>query len=198
MLDSVPYDAILNANNNDFSVRALPRYYFDKAKVIVSFGADFLANWGDNSYATDYVNGRNPKSGKMSKHYQIETNLSLTGSNADMRIQIKPSEQKYLLSNLYRSLDGSKSDVRLSKIVKHLKSNKGSSIVVSDSTDEKVQRIVNAINHKLGNYSNTIDITKPSYLKQGDSQKVLSLINQMKQGNISALGSKNATTKHSL
>ena len=101
MLDSVPYDAMLNANNNDFGVRALPRYYFDKAKVIVSFGADFLANWGDNSYATDYVNGRDPKSGKMSKHYQIETNLSLTGSNADMRIQIKPSEQKYLLSNLY-------------------------------------------------------------------------------------------------
>ena len=198
MLDSVPYDAILNANKNDFGVRALPRYYFDKAKVIVSFGADFLANWGDNSYATDYVNGRNPKSGQMSKHYQIETNLSLTGSNADMRIQIKPSEQKYLLSNLYRSLDGSKSDVRLSKIVKHLKSNKGSSIVVSDSTDEKVQRIVNAINHKLGNYSNTIDITKPSYLKQGDSKKVLSLINQMKQGDISALITYNINPSYTL
>ena len=46
----------------------------------------------------------------MSKHYQIETNLSLTGSNADQRIQIKPSEQDYLLSNLLQGIYGKKVD----------------------------------------------------------------------------------------
>ena len=45
--------------------------------------------------------GRNPKTGKMSKHYQLETNLSLTGSNADKRIKIKPSEHSSLNYNLF-------------------------------------------------------------------------------------------------
>ena len=77
MYDSISYDGILRANETAFGVRAIPKYCFDKANVIVSFGADFLGNWADNEYSTDYVKGRNPKSNKMSKHYQIETNLSL-------------------------------------------------------------------------------------------------------------------------
>ena len=40
----------------------------------------------------------------MSKHYQFESNLSLSGPNADKRIIIKPSEQKILLSDLYLAL----------------------------------------------------------------------------------------------
>ena len=133
MLDSVPYDSILNANNIDFGIRALPKYSFDKANVVVSFGADFLGNWGVNNYATDYIKARDPKSEKMCKHYQIETNLSLSGSNADKRIAIKPSEQAYLLSNLYAALNGNKADNRLKNIVRDLKNNIGKSIVISDS-----------------------------------------------------------------
>ena len=61
--------------------------------MIVSFGADFIGNWGFPENEGDYVRGRNPKNGKMSKHYQIESTLTLTGSNADERIQIKPSKE---------------------------------------------------------------------------------------------------------
>ena len=56
------------------------------------------------------LKGRNPKNKKMSKHYQIESTLTLTGSNADERIPIKPSEQAGLLSNLYNALNGKTSD----------------------------------------------------------------------------------------
>ena len=35
--------------------KVAPIYSFDKADVIVSFGADFYANWMANDYATDYV-----------------------------------------------------------------------------------------------------------------------------------------------
>ena len=59
----------------------------------------------------------------MSKHYQLETNLSLSGSNADKRIQIKPSEQGYLISSLHDAVQGKDFDSRLSHIVKALKSN---------------------------------------------------------------------------
>jgi molybdopterin-containing oxidoreductase family iron-sulfur binding subunit len=189
MYDSIPYDGILNANETTFGLRALPSYHFDKANTIVSFGADFIGNWLNNDYSTDYVAGRNPKNGKMSKHYQIESNLSLTGSNADKRIAIKPSEQKALISELYNSLvnDTSSKDKRLHEMVEKLKNNKGKSIVVCDSNDVNTQIIINNINSILGNYKNTIAIQKPSYYRQGDTRKVENLILQMQSSKIGAL-----------
>ena len=189
MYDSVPYDGILNANEESFGLRAIPSYYFSKANVIVSFGADFIGNWLNNDYSTDYVAGRNPKNGTMSKHYQIETNLSLSGSNADKRIVIKPSEQKVLLSDLYSSLSSGSDpkDKRLLEIVKKLKSNKGRSIIVCDSNDKENQLIVNGINAFLGNYDQTMSMAMPSYIRQGNTAKVNSLIKQMSNNEIGAL-----------
>ncbi len=188
MIDSIPYDGILNANKANFGVRAIPEYHFDKANVIVSFGADFIGNWGANDYSNDYIKGRNPKNNKMSRHYQLETNMSLTGANADYRIQIKPSEQEDLLRQLYKALKGDNIvDSRLEKILKELISNKGSSIVVSDSNSKDIQIMVNAINNELTNYGRTIDISNPSYLKQGDSKKMTALLEDINKGNVGAL-----------
>ena len=63
---------------------------------------------GLNSIPKDYVKGRDPKNGKMSQHYQFETNLSLTGANADYRTPIKPSEQEDLLYKVYQGVKGVK------------------------------------------------------------------------------------------
>lgn len=131
-MDAVSSHGMLEANLASFGVRALPTYHFDKADVIVSFGADFIGNWGHPNNEADYSKGRNPKSGKMSKHYQVESTLTLTGSNADERLQIKPSEQAGLLSNLYNALNGGTADSRITKMVSSLKSAK-SSIVVCNS-----------------------------------------------------------------
>ena len=197
-MDSISYDGMLEANQFAFGVRALPNYSFDKADVVVSFGADFLGNWLNCDYASDYASNRNPESGKMSKHYQIESALSLSGSNADERIQIKPSEQSGLLTNLYNALSGSKADSRILKIVGDLLASKGKSIVISNSNDVKVQTLVNAINDKLGNYENTITLTRPSYLKQGNNKDVAALIKDMNNGNISALFTHNVNPAYTL
>ena len=197
MIDSTPYDGILDANKDSFGVRLTPDYHFDKANVIVSFGADFLANWMANDYATDYVNGRKPKSGKMSKHYQIESNMSLTGANADNRIQIKPSEQGYLISSLFDGINGKKYDSRLTSIIKALKANKSKSIVVSNSNDKNVQLLINAINNSLNNYDSTISISKPSYLKQGSSKDLEKLVSKMKSGKVEALITYNVNPSYS-
>ena len=198
MIDSTPYDGILDANKDSFGVRLTPDYHFDKANVIVSFGADFLANWMANDYAKDYVNGRKPKSGKMSKHFQIETNLSLTGANADNRIQIKPSEQGYLISSLLDGINGKKYDSRLTSIIKALKANKSKSIVVSNSNDKNVQLLVNAINNVLNNYDSTISLSKPSYLKQGSTKDLEKLVSEMKSGKVEALITYNVNPSYSL
>ena len=207
MIDSTPHDGILDANMDSFGIRLAPTYSFDKTNVIVSFGADFLANWMANEYATDYVKGRNPKSGKMSKHYQIETNLSLSGANADNRIRIKPSEQGFLISSLYDGIQGKNIDLSSSskyiqdvfpKIIKDLKSNLSKSIVISNSNDKNIQLLVNAINQKLGNYDSTISIKNPTNLKQGSTNKLDNLLSDMKAGNIAALITYNVNPSYSL
>ena len=186
-VDSISYQGILEANSETFGIRRMPNYYFEKADVIVSFGADFIANWGGNpNYECNYVKGRNPKSGKMSKHFQIESTLTLTGSNADYRIQIKPSEQSGLIYNLYNSLKGSSPDPRLKNIVKALKGAK-SSIVLSNSNDKKVQLLVNSINQMLGNYKSTIDMKNYSNLRKGNDKDFDTLVKDMNEGKIKAI-----------
>ena len=196
-MDAISHHGMLEANKSTFGVRALPTYNFDKADVIVSFGADFLGNWGSSDYATDYATGRNPKNKKMSKHYQIESTLTLTGSNADERIPIKPSEQAGLLSNLYNALNGKNSDNRITKIVSSLQSAK-SSIVVCNSNDKDVQLLVNAINNFLGNYKSTIDMSNPSYLRKGNDEDVATLVSDMNAGNIDALITYNVNPSYTL
>ena len=196
-MDALSYHGILEANLETFGVRAMPTYDFENSDVIVSFGADFLANWGDPNNERDYAQGRNPKSGRMSKHYQIESTLTLTGSNADERLQIRPSEQAGLLFNLYKALSGGDPDSRIARIVKSLK-NSEKSIVVCNSNDKKVQLLVNSINQKLGNFSTTIDMNNPSYLRQGNDEDVESLVSEMNEGKVDAIITYNVNPSYTL
>ncbi|MFN4257309.1 MAG: TAT-variant-translocated molybdopterin oxidoreductase, partial [Saprospiraceae bacterium] len=95
--DPVSAAALLEANRQCYGIAALPSYRFDKAMSIVSFGADFLGTWiSPIEYARDYAKNRklhDLRNARMSRHYQVESNMSLTGSNADNRILVKPSEQ---------------------------------------------------------------------------------------------------------
>jgi hypothetical protein len=95
--DAVSYTGIIQANQNSFGKAVLPHYNFDKADIIVSFGADFLGTWiSGEEFTRQYVSNRNNKSlesKKMSRHIQFESGMSLTGTNADVRIAIKPSEE---------------------------------------------------------------------------------------------------------
>ena len=197
-MDAVSYSGMLDANEASFGVRVLPTYSFDKAEVIVSFGADFLGNWLSTDHAKQYVTARNPKNGKMAKHYQVESTLSLTGSNADDRVQIKPSEQAGLLSNLYSALNGGTADSRIAKMANDLANNAGKSIVVCNSNDAQVQTLVNAINNKLGNYENTMSLSNPSYLKQGNDAEVAALLEEMNAGKIAALITYNVNPSYTL
>ena len=57
---------------------------------MVSFQADFLGDYNASSLETSYAAARKP-SEKMLRHVQVESNMSLTGANADTRIILKPS-----------------------------------------------------------------------------------------------------------
>ena len=85
--DAVSYSAMREANLKNFGAAILPSYDFSKAKSIVSIGADFLSTWlMATEYAAQYGSRRNPEKEAegewMSKHFQFESNMSISGSNA--------------------------------------------------------------------------------------------------------------------
>ena len=106
------YDAISDSNALDafqavYGFRGLANYNFADADTIVSVGADFLCDWQGGGYDAGYAKGRVPKNGKMSKHIQIEANMSLSGANADKRIPLTIANQKLALVKLYNAVTGS-------------------------------------------------------------------------------------------
>src|SRR3954471_8810183 len=197
--DAISFAGIAKANAKSFGKEVIPSYNFDKAKVIVSISADFLANWIED-YSVGYAKNRKVSRNKaeMSKHYQFESNLSLTGANADERVPVKVSEQGKVAVNLYNAvaklvggnaIPGTSlaSDAMIAKAAKDLADHKGSSLVVSGSNDTDVQVVVNAINQLLDNYGKTIDLNAPSYVNQSNDQGFADLVNDMAAGKVDAL-----------
>ncbi len=191
--DSISYSGILEANNESFGKEVIPTYSFEKAKTIVSVGADFMGNWLDAlQYVNDYAQTRKPDNKWMSKHFQFEASMSLSGTNADVRIPAKPSEYGAIISSLYGKLGGSGGaktayDKQIAAAAKELKASKGESIVVCGSNDKNVQVLVNAINEMLGNYGKTIDVKTTSNSKQGVDSRMAELVADMNAGKVDAL-----------
>ncbi len=195
--DAYSYAGMRKANGMSFGKAVLPDYNFEKADVVVSFGADFLSTWlFSNAYAPQYASRRNPD-GKMNKHFQFEANMSLTGTNADVRAAIKPSEIGLAINELYNLIGGSVTTKKfdndngahekLSEAAVALKKAKGASLVICDSNDPNVQVVVNAINEKLGAYGKTIDLDNPVHLRQGDDEAFAGLVNEMSAGQVDVL-----------
>ncbi|MCB0734400.1 MAG: TAT-variant-translocated molybdopterin oxidoreductase [Flavobacteriales bacterium] len=174
--DPISYSGITSANQADFGKAIVPNYHFDKAEVIVSFGADFLGTWiSPVRFQADYSKGRvpSPENANMSKHYQIESLMSVTGTNADYRFPIQPSKQGLYLANLYNKVASKTGNASLSGIESHelagnsldriateLVAAKGKSLVVCGSNNQADQQLANGINNMLGNYGSTIDMSK--------------------------------------
>ena len=198
--DPVSASALLDANEQNFGIRAVPTYKFDLADIIVSFNADFLGSWiSPIEYAAAYAKGRkisDIKQAKMSRHIQVESHMSLTGSNADNRILVKPSEQGTAIAHLYNEITGgsvgttglnAKAKKALSKTAAELKAAAGRCLVVSASANINEQLMINAINNALGSYEATIDMSSPSYQRQGNDTDLKTLIGDINSGNVDLL-----------
>lgn len=191
--DAISEDAALNAYQGKYGERALADYDFEKAELIVSFGADFLGDWQGGGYDSGYAKGRIPKNGKMSRHVQFEANMSLTGANADKRVPLTPMLQKVALAQLYAKLNGTSVGGELDEnvqrgidtIASQIRKNKGSAVVVCGLDDINAQTVVLAINEMLG--SKAFSPEMPRYVRQGNTEAVNRLIADMKAGKVGAL-----------
>ncbi|SFF63373.1 TAT-variant-translocated molybdopterin oxidoreductase [Sunxiuqinia elliptica] len=197
--DSVSASGMLSANLKSFGQRAIPDYRFDQSNVVVSFGADFLGTWlSPVEYTKHYTSKRKLDEGQrdMLRHYQFESAMSLTGSNADVRFPIKPSEEGGIVLALYNAIakakgasaiSGPKSAVDVSDLAEELLANQGQSIVVSGSNDEHIQLLVNGINQLLGNYGKSISWNSPLLTKQGLDAEMNEFVTDLKAGKVKGL-----------
>jgi len=193
--DAISSNGILEANLESFGKRAIPDYHFDKADLIVAVNADFIGTWiSPTEYSSDYAKGRRVSENKktMSRHIQIESIPTLSGSNADLRIPVKPSEEDLVIISLYNAitnsnLSGAIQNEKVNSVAKELLAAKGKSLVVSGSNNKATQLLVNEINHVLANYGSTISWDNANYLRQGNDTELKALLSDMDAGKVGAL-----------
>jgi molybdopterin-containing oxidoreductase family iron-sulfur binding subunit len=201
--DAVSEDAALNAFEKMYGHRALPDYHFEKADVILSVAADFLGDWQGGNFSPGYAAGRKPKKGKMSRHIQFESNMTLTGGNADKRIIVKPSEQVKVLRMIYQALvegkwvgNATPVEDAVQKALAQVRKAGSRAVVVTGIQDENAQLLALAINHAI--QSQAIDVVGTKNVRQGNSARVDQLVKEMNSGAVSALFIYNANPVYNL
>ncbi|OGQ07619.1 MAG: hypothetical protein A3G32_02735 [Deltaproteobacteria bacterium RIFCSPLOWO2_12_FULL_40_28] len=218
----VTYDAsfpaeILDAFEQSYGSRSLPRYRFDQARTILSFGADFLGTWvSPVEFAKGFSKGRRVESGSMSRFVAIEPALTLTGTNADLYFPVKPGDEllvayalaheilvKNALGNgIYHTLltpysienvaaqVGIKAAI-LKKIAQNLLDHRGSGLIVGGNPGAKnaaaLQVVVNLLNSALENDGATLDWSLSPSLVSTSLSELVDLVSEMKKGNVGAL-----------
>jgi molybdopterin-containing oxidoreductase family iron-sulfur binding subunit len=204
----VTYDAyssagMIAANKADFGVAGIPNLQFENADTVVSFGADFLSTWlNATQYAAGYGKNRKPVNGKMSRHYQFESNYSITGTNADIRGAVMPNEQGLAIIELYNHIakatgnatvkggklnDDNDLAGKLKNAAKDLLKSKNRSLVVASSNDAATQQLVNGINNMLGAIGTTVDLTRGLKTRQANDVDFANLVKEMNAGKVDTL-----------
>ena len=191
--DAISESAALDAYQAKYGERALANYDFAKAMTIVSVGADFLGDWQGGGFDSGYSKNRIPDHGKMSRHIQFESNMSLTGANADKRIPLTPTQQKLVLAKLYSYVVGGSVSGNLpehiedavKKAASQLKKAGSNGVVVTGIQDVNAQTVALEINEALS--SKVFDASTPIKTRQGSDKAVASLVADMKAGKVAAI-----------
>ncbi|HJW73555.1 MAG TPA: hypothetical protein VJ486_12060 [Geothrix sp.] len=177
--------------------RMVPRYRLEEADLLVGIEADFLGTWMDPvGFTRAYAERRGPDRPRpMSKHIQIESGLSLTGSNADERVRLAPSEVVPFLEALARpfglAVEGGNLPpalaARAGAVAQALEQHRGHGLLLCGLNNLRAQEIVARLNHLLGHEGTTVDLARPSLQKQGDDQALEILERDMASGKVAAL-----------
>ncbi len=93
---------IMEARAQVLGTASLPVVQWDRADVVASIDADFLGSDGSTTDQAGFASRRRPEAGPMTRLWSVEGALSITGSNADHRVRLRPSLQpKFLLGLLH-------------------------------------------------------------------------------------------------
>jgi len=159
-----------------------PIYHFDRADVVLSIDANFLGSGpGGVRYASDFVSKRAVRGGvnTQSRFYAVESTPTASGSKADHRQPLKPSEIFPFVRSLSSALSGGvgAGSKFMQALVKDLQSAKGRSIVIAgDDQSPEVHAVVHYINQILENNGTTVTFTASLEQKPVDQWADLQLL----------------------
>jgi MoCo/4Fe-4S cofactor protein with predicted Tat translocation signal len=191
--DTVSSSAALDAFEVAYGERGLVDYDFSKAETIVGIGADFLGDWQGGSYDSGYAKGRIPKNGKMSKHFQFESNMTLAGAAADKRVAMTVAQQKLTLVHIYNVVAGGNTSITLdkkfeaevNKAAMQLKASGSKGLLVSGIDDKNAQLLVLAINSALN--SEAFVGSGIRQIRKGSNQAMMQFLADLKAGSVHTL-----------
>ncbi len=197
----------------------VPSIKWDEANVILSLEGDFLGKEGNFIENTRLFSSKRDftNAGNFNRLYVVEAGMSLTGSNSDYRMRLKPEAQYDFVMALLNeiiskgassivvdsgvknklskfSLDKVASNneldsIKLTYLVEDLIKNKGKSIVYAgDSLSSDVQIAVNLLNEVLGNSDlYNFDTAYVNTGRQLHFPQIEELIASMKAGKVAAV-----------
>jgi len=154
-----------------------------KSQLVVSFQADFLGDFNAQNLGSSYAEARQPGD-TMLRHIQVESNMSLTGANADTRYRLKPSAVNKALVEVYNAVSGAgTADKVASEIAKELQAKGSSAVVLADGSKAAIV-LSHLINQKLGSTAFT---GKANLLKEFDGARYNEFLTWMNSGQVGVL-----------
>lgn len=166
-------------------------YAIDEASYVLGICCDFLGTDRNSlTYSRQYADKKSLDNKKTPlRHVQIESILSLTGSNADERFPLDAEEIKTFMLLLLAKVGGEDVHVQAPKelvslannIGNELLQNKGRSVVANGMNNLEVQLITNKINNLLSNFGKTIHLFTSDSFKLSHEEKFEKLIDSLIQ-----------------
>ena len=194
MYDSISESEAIDAFQTVYGERGLVNYDFSKASaVIVGIGADFLGDWQGGGFDASYAKVRVPNQGKMTKHFQFEANMTLSGAAADKRVPMNSYNQTQALLKIFNVVTGNsfptalskENDVVVTKAAQQLKAAGSKGLLVCGLQDKNAQLLVIAINQVLT--SEALLTAGTRYVRKGSTAAVKQLVKDMNAGNVHTL-----------
>ncbi len=213
MAPHISYDgesdsAAIAANRQSFGV-AWPRLDFSSARLIVSFGADFLDSWGAAvPQQLDFADARAKLQGAPRMIY-IGPRRSLTGLNADVWIPCNPGSEiaiaRLLAGTATVAQAASASGAEpaaLTALVKEYQAAKPGMVLAggSGSRGQELALAVNALNQTAGNVGVTIRPAEAllGFERQASTAEIAALVSRMNSGSVSMLMVRGANPANAL
>ena len=205
------HSSLAKAQKLCYGETLVPRFALDRARLILSINCDFLGTWlHPTEFNRSYSKGRKANR-EMNRLVVFESLLSLTGTNADWRVRIKPSQQLELVLSLIASLDQrgfvkAKWPSHLKKPVSPWKTfpidqkdwdqlisdiweHRGQSLILTGDTKNAIglQVAVTWLNHLLGNDGWMVDYRHPYRTWTWADRNIETLIKNLEKGKVDTL-----------
>jgi len=176
-------------------------YRLDQARVVLSLGSDFLCSRPESvRYARDFTARRRARENPsdMNRLYVVESVPSPTGTIADHRLPLRPSELGRFAQALAAGIAGGQPgdgetpgehSKWLDALARDLSANRGQSLVIPGEFESpEVQRAAHQINSALGNIGKTIEYTpEPDGGRTSQSDGLRELAGEMGDGQADVL-----------